>query len=283
MLNNRLDRSGIVALTDIDCDDIKPVYRMLENDQSEFLSKSSNFRSPDYLWPLKPLHTWSRVWEYPYVYHHVKNLINENPNNKNGNVKIVDFGSGVTFFPFSIARLGADVTCLDVDPICLNDIKKASECTDSESGKVDFKLIEGTTSPLPDNSVDIVYCISVLEHLDNYEEVIQDIHRILKTNGTFILTIDLDLKGNHDINAENYNRLRNILAEHFNLTIPEDSCHPTNMLTSKNSTYPTDNPSLFRRFAKHIKYNILLPMLGRKTKIDPPYHLAVWTGVFSAK
>lgn len=37
---------------------------------------------------------------------------------------------------------------------------------------------------LPDNSVDRIYCRSVLEHIENFENLIREIVRVLKRNGT---------------------------------------------------------------------------------------------------
>ncbi len=283
MFNNVFNKSGIISRSDINSSDLKSVFEILDDEQTTFLSNESIFRSKNYFWPKKPLHTWSRVWEYPYVYHHIKNIIDESPNENANDLKIVDFGSGVTFFPFSIARLGADVTCLDVDPICSSDINRANECTDSGTGSVSFDLIEGETNPLSDNSVDIVYCISVLEHLSNYESVIEDIHRILKTNGIFVLTIDMDLKGNHDIGVLDYTRLRRILDKYFSIEFPEYSTHPVDNLTTQNSCFPTRESHWLVEYARIFKHKVIYPMLGKKSKYQSPFNLAVWTGVLRAK
>ncbi len=42
--------------------------------------------------------------------------------------------------------------------------------------------------PLPDNSVDIITSLAVLEHLSNHEQHLREVYRILKPNGHLLLT-----------------------------------------------------------------------------------------------
>ncbi|TNC99665.1 MAG: ubiquinone/menaquinone biosynthesis methylase-like protein [Gallionellaceae bacterium] len=42
--------------------------------------------------------------------------------------------------------------------------------------------------PFPDESFDLVTCTEVIEHLEHYRSTLRDIHRVLKPNGTLVLT-----------------------------------------------------------------------------------------------
>ena len=42
--------------------------------------------------------------------------------------------------------------------------------------------------PYPNNTFDIVTCTEVIEHLEHYRETIQEAYRVLKPNGTFVIT-----------------------------------------------------------------------------------------------
>ena len=65
------DRSGHTALSDLKTEEWERLFFILEKEQSTFLNKEKYFSSPEYKWTSAPLHTWSRIWEYPYVYHHL--------------------------------------------------------------------------------------------------------------------------------------------------------------------------------------------------------------------
>ena len=130
------------------------LFDRLERDQEAFLAQESRFRSPGYRWPRKPLHNWSRAWEYPYVFHALESWrcalgqeggkdcqgdgpifaetkIGTIPDAKIGTVPtlplVADVGSGATFFSFSVARLGCRVVCTDVDAFAGDDLRRASE------------------------------------------------------------------------------------------------------------------------------------------------------------
>jgi len=133
------DRCGVAALSELHSPECRARFAHLERQQQEFLSHAAEFRSPEYKWPRDPLHTWSRVWEYPYVHHHVEESCSRS--SASGPPRVVDLGSGVTFFPFSVAQLGCHVTCADIDPVCAKDLARAAQVIDCRPGRVDFRLI----------------------------------------------------------------------------------------------------------------------------------------------
>ena len=143
---NPFDRCGTAALSDLQSQVWRELYSRLEVSQADFLSKQHLFRSPGYKWPLDSLHWWSRVWEYPYVYLHLARWRREYAGHNLP--KVADIGSGVTFFPFSVARLGFAVVCSDPDPVCSRDLNRARETIEQSPGNVEFRLIGGSSLPL---------------------------------------------------------------------------------------------------------------------------------------
>lgn len=269
------NRSGLAALSDLQCSEQQAIFSQLEKAQETFLERQPEFLSDDYRWPRDPLHTWSRVWEYPYVYYHLKKQVESLGPERD--YRVVDLGSAVTFFPFSIAKLGYRVHCLDVDATYELDIERAVHTVPHSPGKVDFKLILNGRLPLKDGEVDVVYCISLLEHIPNFEDTIKEVVRVLKTNGQFILTIDMDLGGSMEIGINRYYNLRHCLVEHFDLKEPEITVHPLDVLQSRNGPFLYMTYSTWQSRMFHIKQRIR-QLLGKKALHGLP-NLAVWGAV----
>ena len=53
--------------------------------------------------------------------------------------------------------------------------------------------------PQPGNHFDIIYCLSVLEHTRGYPEILLELRRVLRPGGTLVVTFDLSLDGDSDI------------------------------------------------------------------------------------
>lgn len=237
------NRCGIAALSDLETPEWRELFQILERDQSEFARHAASFRSAEYKWPHDPLHTWSRIWEYPYVYHHLrdqKSLSTEK------NPRLVDVGSGVTFFPFSVARLGYEVICTDIDPVCERDLKRATAKIPAAPGSVSSVLTTGDKLPFASGSVDCVTCISVIEHVDHFESLFAEITRILKPHGRFILTIDLGMRGNSELTVLRHRLLSNLVTDAFNQAHRPTTTHPRNQLTSDSGPFPIQRSSLGR-------------------------------------
>ncbi len=270
------DRSGVAALSDLQSGEWEVLYHLLEKEQSEFLTVEGGLRSPQYKWPRDPLHTWSRVWEYPYVYYHLQKW--RDAKRAAAPLRVVDLGSGVTFFPFSVARLGYHVTCVDTDPIISSDIPRAARVLDQSPGQVDCLPCDESHLPFGDEEVDAVYCISVLEHVPEFEHAIADVARILKPGGQFLLTIDLDLCGYLRIDVDSYHALRRCLSRHFVLAEPEISVHPGDLLEMATSPFSDMSYSAWKNAVFHVKQQVLKPLLGRKP-FRQRRNLAIWGAV----
>jgi len=59
--------------------------------------------------------------------------------------------------------------------------------------KADIKIDIQQTG-LPDESYDVIVCNHVLEHVDNFRIALNEMYRILRTNGSFICSFPMDPK-----------------------------------------------------------------------------------------
>lgn len=257
-----LNRAGLAALSDLNIDQTKNIFKNLERYQSSFLEKESLFRSKELPCSMDPLHQWSRVWEYPYVYYHLSKIRSEfQLRNKFG--RVVDFGSGVSFFPFSVAQLGFHVNCIDVDPVVQNDILRAKQVVDACPGKVECYLSNGEELPFEKDSIDIIYSISVLEHIDAFEKIFTELARVIAPSGVLILTFDLAGSGEGEIKVSRYQHLRNLFFEYFDFKYPEVTIHPADALHSSTGPYPIKNLYGARRKLFELK-QLVKPFIGKK-------------------
>lgn len=264
-MRSALLKSGLASVHDLATEDWRNKLVELEKIQSEFLALESEFRSDDYRkrWPSDSLHSWSRVWEYPYVYGNLAYL------KQNGtmpaNSRVADIGSGVTFFPFALSRTGFQVICVDHDSTCQQDLEKAISVMPGMPGEVTFILSGSSSIPLPNQSMNAVVCISVLEHVADPILLVKEFSRILVPRGVCFLTIDLDLKGNLEIGPNHHAKLVEALMDDFTLLYPEKTVHPASLLRTDTGPYPMHQPSRLEIIRYSIQERLVKPLLGRES------------------
>ena len=189
-------------------------FRLLEDFSNNFvlINKERLKKYYSKKWVKDPLHQWSRQWEYSYVFSRIQETTNFDRK-----LRILDAGSGVTFFPYFIKSRysSADMYCVDYDK-SLAHIYKQINVHNSE--KVFFSSYDLRELPFDDNWFDIVYCVSVLEHTDNYDEIIDVFHRILQPGGKLVITFDISVDGTRDISLQKAILLIDSLIKKFNPT-----------------------------------------------------------------
>ena len=184
--------SGIPDRSDYDAVTGSELFASMETFSGEFLAGHPVVQA-SYGWVADPLHQWSRQYEYPFVYKSVFEEIG-----KRQTVDILDAGSGATFFPFLLRekmRQGS-VTCCDYDATLepIFDAVNAERESDVRFSQADLRRL-----PFADESFDVIYCVSVLEHTDQYEDIVREFHRVLRPQGVLVATFDIGLDGVSDI------------------------------------------------------------------------------------
>lgn len=253
MAGQPFDYSGFASLEDLNTPEWKRLYEKLDVGQKEFLDLKSQFLSPEYPGPHRTLYNWSRVWEYPYVLYHM--LRWKERSGCHSDEIVLDFGSGVTFFSFALAREGFNVLAMDNLPVVKRDFEKATGVLSSGSGAVSFKINVDLKIPLKDSEVSAICCISVLEHIKNLSEMVREFARVLKPKGLLFLTIDIDLNGNYEISPANYQILRTALEEYFDYYVDEKVGHPSSYLLSNNGPFPVQGFGI-KKILRYIKHTI---------------------------
>ena len=142
----------------------------------------------------KPLYYAARMWEFPYAIYEAK---------LEQGMKVADVGCGNTPFTALLAeKVGAkNVTGYDPDYIKDDSIEGHSHFGARKSYidalGINFHNDGMTKMTAPDGFFDRVFCISVLEHIEDIvvkQQGLKEMARILKPGGKLILTFDCGVK-----------------------------------------------------------------------------------------
>ena len=216
--------TGIPSMTDYQMLLQSDSFREMESFSSTFLNNHKNPLAPyARKWVADPLHQWSRQWEYPFVFDQVNRWTTQQGIKQ---AKVLDAGSGVTFFSYYLSKiLGCQMQCVDQDESLheiYHSINRSQQGTD-----VTFQSGDISALPFDDNTFQVVYCISVLEHTENYPAIIREFRRVLADDGMLIVTFDISVDGERDIPIDEAENLLDELHRSF----PGSSSEPA-MLAS---------------------------------------------------
>ena len=188
------------------------LFKELEKFSDNFLAEHPDIQER-YGWVRDPLHQWSRQWEYPFVFQTIMNGLQDHGSSE---ARILDAGSGATFFPYFLKNKmpGTSITCCDYDASLESIFKMLNDARGTHS-HIDFRQADLRRLPFDDASFDVVYCISVLEHTDSYAEIVSEFRRILRPGGLFVTTFDIGLDGVSDIPPTEAFRLAECIGSNF--------------------------------------------------------------------
>jgi ubiquinone/menaquinone biosynthesis C-methylase UbiE len=259
----------------------KSVFQELETTSNVFNSLVWANGPEGYVFPLDPLHWWSRAWEYPFVATHLSKrrqlavASDGAVRNNQPKLKILDVGAAVTFFSAYLAQQGIDLTNFDYDKSMIPRFERAYSRIRNQMNLSEMpRYVAGDArdTKLPDQSFDGILCISVLEHIPHWERAVTEFVRLLRPGGFLILTFDVQLTGKREgLNAADTTRLLSYLdGQMRQITVQNDI--PRDVLHMYNSPYPAPrSPGILG-----VK-NLLRPL---KHAIKPPDNLCVYGGVW---
>jgi SAM-dependent methyltransferase len=176
-------KSGVPVVGDITLAEKSNEYSELSTYSQSYLANNRE-NLATYRWIKDSFNQWSRIYEYPYCYEKIAEFAKSD-------VRILDAGCGVTFFPFFLNQRFT-ITCVDQDDY----VSMFKAINKKQNTSVEFIRSSLNSLPFPDNSFDVLYCISVLEHTDNYNKILDEFKRVLKPGGLLVVTFDIALNKN---------------------------------------------------------------------------------------
>ena len=110
----------------------------------------------------------------------------------NNNGIMLDVGCGEGRHIFGVMQDYPQMKCvgLDMDKASLNKAEEGYQYFESISN-AGAEFIKGSaySLPFPDESIDLIVCSEVLEHLHEYNDAVVEIHRVLKPGGKFYASV----------------------------------------------------------------------------------------------
>jgi SAM-dependent methyltransferase len=101
-------------------------------------------------------------------------------------LKVLDVGCGNGYVLFQYARIGADVTGVDLTATAI-DLSRKRFALGGLLGT--FVEIDGEHLPFPDDHFDIVCSMGVLHHISNPQTTVDEIYRVLRPGGRLIVML----------------------------------------------------------------------------------------------
>lgn len=107
--------------------------------------------------------------------------------------RVLDVGCGAGRVPVALAERGFEVDALDPEPLV---VEQAQELAARAGVEVRFFVADFQRADprFKDESYDAVVCSEVLEHVQTWRDVVDNVRRVLKPGGLFILTTPNDPK-----------------------------------------------------------------------------------------
>jgi 2-polyprenyl-6-hydroxyphenyl methylase/3-demethylubiquinone-9 3-methyltransferase len=98
-------------------------------------------------------------------------------------IKVLDIGCGGGLACEFLAKRGANVSGIDLS---FNSIKTAQEHAKKSNLQIDYQCGVAENLPYGESTFDVVVCLDVLEHVEDWEKAISEIYRVLNKNGIFL-------------------------------------------------------------------------------------------------
>ena len=189
---------------------LNPIYtEWIEVFSNKFLKDNDDILTKYKLqWVNDPLHSWSRGWEYTFVAAAIRKYA---PRHRD--ILLLDVGSGVTFIDWMVAYdilkeyPRSRVIALDSNTAYQDWFHAINKRNAAKSKQGNFSRIYAIPKvqfveydiekgiPLSYNSIDIAFCISVMEHMHNTITAARNIFDTIVPGGYLIITFDIDING----------------------------------------------------------------------------------------
>lgn len=127
-------------------------------------------------------------WQKTYIGKIKNQLLGKNYKNKT----LLDIATGSGYVAMEMARMGLNVIACDLSPQAIKNLEKYKK----QYKLKNLKLIvcKAEDIPLKNESVDYIVANAILEHIPDETATIKEWKRILKKNGTMLITVPIKFR-----------------------------------------------------------------------------------------
>jgi SAM-dependent methyltransferase len=140
---------------------------------------------------LQPINAFTRFPEYYYFDTAIQSYLQQVPGGRE--VKILDVGSPKTLGLYLAAKTRAALTLTDISELNVDEYRVMWRSLESGAkGKAEFSLQDGRALTYADGEFDVVYSMSVIEHIDGESgdgKAVEEMIRVLKPGGLLLLSV----------------------------------------------------------------------------------------------
>jgi len=125
--------------------------------------------------------------------------------------RVLDLASGEGYGSKMMSEVAASVIGVDIDD-------KAIEHAKSRYGSANLQFLKGSISAIPvtdDNSFDVIVCFEAIEHIEDHDQLLKEVKRLLKADGIFIVSTPNKLTYHDEARDENPFHVKELYFEEF--------------------------------------------------------------------
>jgi O-antigen biosynthesis protein len=125
--------------------------------------------------------------------------------------RVLDLASGEGYGSKMMSNTASFVTGIDIDD-------KAVEHAKTKYGSQNLQFLAGSISAVPihdDYSFDVIVCFEAIEHIEDHEQLLKEVKRLLKPDGTFIVSTPNKLVYHDEARDENPFHVKELYFEEF--------------------------------------------------------------------
>jgi len=124
--------------------------------------------------------------------------------------EILDIASGEGYGSEMLSRTAKHVYGVDIDEASVKHAQGKYK-----THNLEYLLGSCTEIPMPDNSVDVVVSFETIEHITDHDRMMSEVKRVLRPNGTLIISSPNKLAYNKDSDHDNPFHLKELTVEEF--------------------------------------------------------------------